>query len=100
MIKDILTYLHKPQSKRGWVYGFCICVLSLCCAYLTMMLFSSLMIKSYVHRIMPSVILTPLLSSFFAIWFLFSDTFLTFLKKAIIYTLFMILFIVLNIKVF
>jgi len=82
-MKDIKTYLNEPKSKIGLVHGLLACIISLVCAYLTMMIFTSIAYGDYAYRIIPSVVFTPILISIYGLYFLFSETLNYFLKKAI-----------------
>jgi len=88
MIVDIKNYLFEPKSKIGWVHGT-ICILgSIILAYLTMMLYSKFMIGDNGVKIVPPMILTPVLIACFSIWLLFSKTIMQSIQKLLILTLF------------
>ncbi|WP_320036047.1 hypothetical protein [Halarcobacter sp.] len=82
-MKDIKKYLNEPKSKIGLVHGLLACIISFICAYLTMMIFTLIAYGDYAHRIIPSIVLTPVLVSIYGLYFLFSETLNSFFKKAI-----------------
>lgn len=100
MIKKIKNYLSEPKSKIGWVHGLLTCIGATICAYLTMMLFTTLIGGDYVYKIIPSMIITPVLISAYGLWLLFSNTLLNVLKKIIFSATFFTVLIFLAIKVF
>ena len=96
MIETLKAYLFEPKSKIGWVHG-CICILGgIILAYLTMMIYSKFMIGDNGVKIVPSMILTPVLIACFSLWLLFSKTIIESLKKL----LFTALFIAIILKAF
>lgn len=100
MIESIKNYLYEPKSSIGWVHGILACIGALICAYLTMMLFSALIPGDYVQKIIPSIILTPILISAYGLWILFSNSIILLLKKTILCSLLFIILIFLSLKVF
>jgi len=80
-MKHIINMLHEPKSKLGFTHGVLTLLGSFFLAFLTMMLFSKFMVGDYAFKIMPSVILTPILISLYAIWLLFSLTLLRCILK-------------------
>jgi len=81
MIDIIKNYLYEPKSKIGWVHGLLACFGALCCAYLTMMTFTSSTSGDYAYKIIPSIILTPVLMSSYGLFFLFTHKPINVLKK-------------------
>jgi len=80
-MKHIINMLYEPKSKLGFTHGVLALLGSFFLAFLTMMLFSKFMVGDYAFKIMPSVILTPILISLYAIWLLFSLTLLRCILK-------------------
>jgi len=100
MLKNMKKNIYEPKSNIGWVHGFIACIGALICAYLTMMLFSTLMYGDYAYQIIPSIILTPLLMTAYGLWLLFSEKIIEVLKKIFFSSIFLIITIYLSIKVF
>lgn len=100
MLKIFQNYLYCSRSEIGFIHGLIICIASVCSAYLTMMLFSSIMFGDYIYKVLPSILITPILISIFAIWFLFSTSALVFYKKFFIFSFIIILLITISIKAF
>ncbi|WP_072681340.1 hypothetical protein [Arcobacter sp. LA11] len=100
MIKNIKKYIYEPKSNIGWGHGLLACIGAVCCAYLTMMLFSALMYGDYAYQIIPSIILTPILMTAYGLWLLFSEKIIDILKKISFSSIFLIIAIYLSIKVF
>lgn len=100
IIETFKNYLYEPKSSIGWVYGILACTCALICAYLNMMLFSALMPGDYVQKIIPSVILTPILISAYGLWLLFSNSTIILIKKTAYCSLFFIILITISIKAF
>lgn len=97
MKKTFYLFLNEPKTKIGWVHGICTIIASIILAYLTAMLYSSLNFSDYAIKMIPAMIMTPILISFFGIWLLNSSTLFIMLKKFFI--LFFILVILLIIGV-
>jgi len=96
MIANLKNYLYEPKSKIGWVHGLIACIGALFCAYLTMMIFTSLARNDYALRIIPSIILTPILICAYSLYFLFTQKIISVIKK--IFTLLFVLLIILIIS--
>ena len=94
MKQKIYSFLNEPKTKIGWVHGIFTIIFSVVLAYLTAMLFSSLDFEDYAIKIIPAMIMTPILICFFGIYLLNSITLFMMLKK------FFILFFVLMILLF
>lgn len=99
MIKTLKNYLYEPKSNIGWVHGSIACIGALICAFLTMMLFSALMFGDYAYKIVPSIILTPILITVFGLWLLFSEKAINAIKKTFFCLTILLSFIFLSIKV-
>ncbi|WP_037940374.1 hypothetical protein [Sulfurospirillum arcachonense] len=99
MFNTIKNSLYKSQPKIGWVHGLIICFGALVCAYLTMMLVSLLVQGDYVYKILPSMILTPIIISCYGLWLLFSPRIIDLLKKIVFCSVFISLLLILLIKV-
>ncbi|MGE4382340.1 MAG: hypothetical protein AB7D41_03985 [Arcobacter sp.] len=92
MRKSFYSFLNESKTKIGWVHGILTIVFSVVLAYLFAMLFSTFAFKDYAIKIIPAMILTPILISFFGIYLLNSVSILNMLKKFLI---FFLLFIIL-----
>lgn len=91
MIANIKNYLYEPKSKIGWVHGTITILGSIVLGYLTMMIFTKLIPGDYGIKIVPSLILTPVLIACYSLWILFSNTILKSLLKTTVLTLFLII---------
>lgn len=100
MITNIKKYLYEPKSKIGWVHGLSTCFGAFICAYLSMMIFSYLAQGDYAHRIIPSIIITPVLMSSYGLYFLFTQKPIDLLKKIFIISMLLISILIITIKVF
>ncbi len=89
-----LFNINGQKSKIGFTHGFTCIVGGIILAYLTMMLFSKFMPGDYGVKIVPSIILTPILICVFGLWLLFSKTIFQSLLKFIIPSI--ILFIIIK----
>lgn len=74
MIANFKNYLFEPKSKIGWVHGTITIIGSIILAYLTMMIYTKLMLGDNGVKIVPSMIITPVLIACYSIWLLFSRT--------------------------
>lgn len=92
MIETIKQFIYEPKSKIGWVHGLSTCVASLICAYLSTGTYTNIIEADNAHKIIPAMISTPIFICIFALWFLFSNTYIDFIKK--LSWSFLILFIV------
>lgn len=93
MRKSFYFFFNEPKNKIGWVHGILTIVFSTILAYMSSMLFSTFDFQDYAIKIIPAMIITPILMSFFGLFLLFSSTLLNMLKKFLL--LFLILFILL-----
>ena len=84
MVSTLKRYLLEPKSKIGFGHGSITIFGAIILAYLTMMIYSKFMIGDYGIKIVPSMILTPLLISIYALWLLFSNTIFNSIKKLLI----------------
>jgi len=91
MINSFKDYLSKPKSKIGFGHGIITILGAIILGYLTMMIYSKAMVGDYGVKIVPSMVLTPLLISLYAIWLLFSNTIIHCIKKFSILTLIFII---------
>lgn len=81
MIANLKNYLYEPKSKIGWVHGSITILGAIVLGYLTMMLYAKFMIADNGVKIIPSMILTPVLIACYSIWILFSKTIIKSLIK-------------------
>lgn len=100
MITNLKNYLFEPKSKIGWVHGLLACFGALVCAYLTMMIFTLVSSGDYAHRIIPSIILTPLLMSVYGLYFLFTQKPINVLKKIFTILILLVIIFTIIIKIF
>lgn len=84
MIANLKNYLFEPKSKIGWVHGTITVLGAIILGYLTMMLYSKFMIGDNGIKIVPSMIISPVLIVFYSIWLLFSRTIIKSLTKLLI----------------
>ncbi len=81
MLNNLKNYLYQAKSKIGFGHGSIVVFGSIILSYLTMMLYSKYMFGDYGVKIVPSMILTPLLMSAFSFWLLFSKTIMQSIQK-------------------
>lgn len=99
-MKKKISFLYEPKSNIGWVHGLLSCICALICAYLTMMISSYFLQGDYAYRIIPSILLTPILMTVYGLWFLFVSNMMSFIKR-VLGTVFILSFIlILALKVF
>ena len=96
MVAKIKNYLFEPKSKIGWVHGTITILGATILAYLTMMIYSKFMVGDYGIKIIPSMIITPILIACYSIWILFSNTII----NAIFKVIFLSIVILIILKVF
>jgi len=65
---------NETKSKIGFVHGTISLVGGVILAYLFMMIFSKYFPGDYAVKIIPSIVLTPIVISIFGIWLLFSQS--------------------------
>lgn len=87
MKKTYYSFLSEPKTKIGWVHGSLTILFSFLLSYLVAMIFSSLDFEDYAVKIVPAMILVPILVSFFGIWLLNSVNILSMLKKFLLISL-------------
>lgn len=87
MKKTYYSFLIEPKTKIGWVHGSLTILFSFILSYLVAMIFSSLGFEDYAVKIVPAMILVPILVSFFGIWLLNSVNILSMLKKFLLISL-------------
>ena len=92
MKKTYYSFLSEPKTKIGWVHGSLTILFSFLLSYLVAMIFSSLDFEDYAVKIVPAMILVPILVSFFGIWLLNSISIMNMSKKFfIVFIIFIIL---------
>ena len=69
------SFLNEPKTKIGWVHGFLACIGSVFIGYLIM-----------AFKLIPSMIITPILICIIGIWLLFCKSYFEIIKK-ILYTI-------------
>lgn len=74
MKSSILNYLTKPKTVIGWAHGIIATLSAVILSYLLGTILSMAMTGDYAQRIIPSMVLTPLLLNIFGIWLLFSKS--------------------------
>ena len=88
---------HKQLKKRkpqiGFLHGTISLFGAIILAYLTMMVYSKYMPGDYAVKIIPSMILTPILISILGLWLLFSQKLSTCLFKFLLSSIMLILII-------
>ena len=76
-------FLYESKPNIGWAHGLIACFSALICAYLTMMIFANLMVGDYAFKIIPAMVLTPILMSIYGLYFLFAAKPITVLKRVV-----------------
>lgn len=72
-IKSIFN-LNEQKPYIGFAHGFTCIIGAIILGYLCMMLFSKFMPGDYGVKIIPSIVLTPIMISLFGLWLLFSKS--------------------------
>ncbi len=93
------SFLVESKSNIGWTHGFITCIGSIVCAYLTMMIVARFIEGDYALKIVPAIILTPLLISVYALWILFSRTIVVSLLKVVMQSLLLASILLISMKV-
>jgi len=81
------TYLCAPKTTIGWAHGVLTLLGAYGLAYLSGMSLSLLFKGDAALRLLPSMLLTPLLVCCFGFWLLFSKTLLEVIVKIVIMAL-------------
>lgn len=76
--------INEQKSTIGFVHGSISIIGGIVLAYLSMMLFSKFMPGDYGIKIVPSIVLTPIVMSLFGLWLLFSKSILHSILKLLI----------------
>ncbi|MGP2657524.1 hypothetical protein ACOJTA_10820 [Malaciobacter sp. WC5094] len=100
MKKKSKDFLHITKSRIGLVHASLACIGAVVLSFLTTMLLSSLINGDYAIKIVPSMILTPILMSFYGIWLLFCKTRIQVIKKSLYMFIFLICSLIISLKVF
>lgn len=95
-----LDFLYESKSNIGWTHGLSTCIGALICAYLTMMIFSSVQNGDNVYKIIPSIVFTPILMSIYGLVFLFSDNLISVIKRFLFIFSGLLISLIISIKVF
>jgi len=99
MLNNIKNFLYEPKSKIGWVHGLLACLFAAICSNLMMTIVTASISGDFAQRIIPPMILTPILVSIFGIWFLFSNSMINFLKKVFFSIILLSVFLIIILKV-
>ena len=75
---------NERKSKIGFFHGIISLIGGIILGYLIMMTFSKYMPGDYAIKIIPSIILTPIIITILGLWLLFSQTLTTSIIKFII----------------
>ena len=94
------NFLYRTKSKIGLVHGIIACIGAVVLSFLTTMILSTIISGNYAIKIIPSMILTPILISFYGIWLLFCKTRIQVIKRSLYMFLFLICSLIISIKVF
>lgn len=100
MLEKTKNFLYESKSKIGLVHAALACIGAVLLSYLTTMLLSSIIIGDFALKIIPSMILTPILMSFYGIWILFSRTRILAIKKICFTFVLLVVSLIFSIKVF
>jgi len=98
-MKRVKNFLHESRSKIGLVHGFISCIGAAVLSYLTSMVLSMIITGNYSLKIVPSMMLVPILMSIYGIWILFSKTRFIALKKVLFTFVLLVLILSILIKV-
>ncbi|WP_044417404.1 hypothetical protein [Halarcobacter anaerophilus] len=71
-MKTLKKYLFESKPKIGLVHGISTILGSFILAFLSMMVFSKFMQGDFAFKVMPSVVFTPVLTTVYGFWLLFS----------------------------
>jgi len=99
MIEKTKVFLHENKSRIGLFHGFVACIGAVLLSFLTTMQLTHLIFGDYALRIIPAVILTPILMSIYGTWLLFCKTRMEVLMKILSLSLFLICSLFISIKV-
>ena len=100
MNSNIKKFLYETKSKIGLVHVFTACIGAVLLSYLTTMLLSTLIVGNYSLKIVPAMILTPILMSLYGTWILFSKTRIIAIKKTLYTSIFLLCSLYISIEVF
>lgn len=100
MLEKTKNFLYESKSKIGLVHATLACIGAVLLSYLTTMLLSTIIIGNYSLKLVPAMILTPILMSVYGTWILFSKTRILAIKKIFFTLVFLLISIILSIKVF
>ncbi len=100
MLKKTKIFMYESKPKIGLVHAFSACIGAVLLSYLTTMLLSTIIIGNYSLKLIPAMILTPILMSFYGTWILFSKTRILAIKKILYLLIFLLVSLILSIKVF
>lgn len=81
----LLSYLHEPKTKIGWVHGILACMGALCLSFFMMLVLTYFIEADHTIKMLPAMISTPILMCMIGIWLLFSSSLFICIKK-ILYT--------------
>jgi len=99
MLQNIKKFIYEPKSKIGWAHGLLVSIFAIICANLTMSVFIAFYEGDFAQRIIPSMIITPILMMIYGLWFLFSKSIINLLKKAFFSLILLIALLILFLKV-
>ena len=81
MLKKIYLYLGEPKSKIGWVHGFIACIGSFISSFVIVSSFPIITKGDFAYKIIPWMIITPIIIVVIGTWLLFSKSYLEITKK-------------------
>ena len=100
MFEKTKNFLHETKSSIGLVHGILACIGAVILSFLTTMQLTHLIVGDYAIRIVPAIILTPILMSIYGLWLLFSKTRMQVINKILITSSILICSLIISIKVF
>ncbi|MCV6607864.1 MAG: hypothetical protein OIF32_06610 [Campylobacterales bacterium] len=80
-LQKLISTIYESKSHIGWTHGVLSVVGGVVLAFFSGTLLTSFLAGDFPLRIVPSMILTPILVSIFGIWILFSNTIYTAIQK-------------------
>jgi len=81
MLKKTLKYLSEPKSKIGLVHGFVACIGSFVFSFLIISSLPIITKGDYAYKIIPWMMLTPIVITILGTWILFSNSYFEIIKK-------------------
>lgn len=87
---SLKTKINESKANIGWIHGILSTFGGVICAYLLMLNITNFIDADYAIKLIPSMILTPIMSTVFGMWILFSQTILVAIKKTFLLSTFLL----------